>query len=142
MKNKPKLNRIEWLKRHRDYEKFVELLGEYDDKIDYVGPVDNSKLTALIPRRLLLICDINICAYIHDYRYRMCEGDEDKRLEADVEFLANMFYMISKHDFALFTNIKFVKWLVNFHLGRLANTHAMYYYAAVRVFGSMFNKND
>jgi hypothetical protein len=134
--------RTEWIKSHREYNDFVAVLGEYDDKVDYVGPEGKKTLTKLIPRRLLLITDINVCAYIHDYRYKMCKEDENARLEADVEFLANMFYIISKHDFAIFTKVKFIKWIVNFHLGRLANVHAIYYYTTVRTFGSMFNKKD
>jgi hypothetical protein len=129
----------EWLAQHSEYDSMVEVMGNYDPFIDYVGPEDKLWLTKVIPRRLVLLCDINVCAFIHDYRYMVSDGDETLRLAADVEFLANMFYMVSLHDFAPFSKLKFVKAIVNFHIKRIANTHALYYYTAVRVFGKFFD---
>ena len=58
----------QWLRSMSDYSKMVEAIGEeYDDEKDYVGPEDSWK-TKLIPRTIMLI-DINVCAYIHDYWY-------------------------------------------------------------------------
>ena len=130
----------EWLREHEDYETMVELLGEYDPFLDYVGPAEQKWLSKMIPRRLLLLCDVNVCAYKHDYYYQT-KTSEVERLEADLEFLRDMYYITARTDFAVFVDIPWIKLLINFYIDRMANTHALYYYSAVRTFGKFFNNN-
>ena len=77
---------IEWLKSIDEYDDMVKVIGEYDDDYDYVGPEDWRR--KLVPRYIYGI-DMNVCAYIHDYRYAV-GGNELDRLQADCTFFANM----------------------------------------------------
>lgn len=75
----------------------VELIGDYDEQKDYVGP-ENSKISYLIPRTIWGI-DINAAAYIHDYFYTKYKGSsEQKRFEIDSIFLADMMQIIEFED--------------------------------------------
>ena len=64
----------------------VKLSGEYNSEYDYVGPEDWRR--KLVPRYIYCI-DMNVCAYIHDYRYKI-GGTEYERQLADSMFSTNM----------------------------------------------------
>lgn len=122
---------IEWLKSLPEYSAMVEVLGPYDDSIDYVGASGDWK-SKFIPRTLWLI-DINICAYIHDYWYSV-GGTITDRFKADAMFLADMLCWIELTPDRWF--------LYGFNWGRrgLARRRALKYFEAVRTAGdSAFN---
>ncbi len=78
---------IQWLKNLPNYDEMAALMGEYDDKKDYVGPEDSWK-SRIIPRHAYGV-DLNVAAYIHDYYYALGGSSED-RFKADAMFLADM----------------------------------------------------
>lgn len=78
---------IRWLKNLSNYDAMAAVIGEYDDTKDYVGPEGNWK-TRIIPRRAYGV-DINVAAWIHDYKYAVGGTPED-RFAADAVFLADM----------------------------------------------------
>lgn len=78
-----------------DYHLMCSALGPYTPLIDYVG-ADGDWKSKYIPRTMRGI-DINICAYIHDWRYFQ-GGEESDRSLADTEFLVNMITTIIRQE--------------------------------------------
>ena len=121
---------IQWLHNIPEYSKMVEALGEYDNSYDYVGPEDWRR--KLVPRYIYGI-DMNVCAYIHDYRYEI-GGTEVERLTADTMFFGNMMKWVENHKFPFGT-----KWFMKFFAKKMVYE----YYNFVRTFGeSSFNYVD
>ena len=121
----------QWLRSLPYYDKMVELNDEYDDEVDYVGP-ENSWKCKLIPRTIMLI-DINVCAYIHDFWYDL-GGDENDRIKADAVFLADMLRWIEETK---------MFWAIGWYIRKLARKRALMYYSAVRTLGKdNFNFHD
>jgi len=110
----------------------ITVLGEYDDKQDYVGPQKTKWLLRLIPRFLLLLCDINVVAYIHDYFYHL-GGDRRARAEVDGAFLGHMFMWIELYDWPG-SRVKYIGWILTWKMKQLAKAQALYYYMFVRLF--------
>jgi hypothetical protein len=85
-----------WLHSLDYYHDMVEVMGDYDEQKDYVGPEGDWK-AEIIPRTIWGI-DINIAAYIHDYFYKKHKGEgEQKRFEIDAIFLADIMKIIELH---------------------------------------------
>lgn len=124
---------LDWLKDHPLYDKMVEVMGAYDDSIDYVGPQKRKLLVKLIPRWMLFMCDINICAYIHDYFYRR-GGSKLNRADADTQFLAHIILWIEIYEWPG-QKIKYVGGIIAWKWRSLAKVQARYYYMFVRLFG-------
>jgi len=78
---------IQWLKNLGNYEEMAIVMGEYDDKKDYVGPENNWK-SRIIPRRAYGV-DLNVAAYVHDFKYAL-GGNAHDRFSADAIFLSDM----------------------------------------------------
>lgn len=78
-----------------EYPLMCAALGPYNPLVDYVGPSGNWK-NKIVPRTLWGI-DINICAYIHDWRFFQ-GGTELDRNKADTEFLLNMIATVIRHE--------------------------------------------
>lgn len=118
---------IEWLLGQWDYSVMAATrLGEYDDDKKYVGAEGDWK-SFLVPRTIYKI-DVNVCAYIHDYRY-IIGGDSVDRKEADNEFYESIAYWISQYS--------------GFIIGTLARIRAWFYYRAVRKYGgATFNYTE
>lgn len=113
---------LEWLKTIDIYPRMTKLIGAYDKDKDYVGPEDwRGKL---VPRYIFGI-DVNVCAYIHDYRYEI-GGTEFNRLQADSVFFSNMMKWVDKKKYPFGTN---------FFMKRLAKTMVFHYYNMVMKFG-------
>jgi hypothetical protein len=119
-----------WLHNIPEYADMVAVLGEYDDTYDYVGPEDWRR--RLVPRHIYGI-DMNVCGYIHDYRYRI-GGTEVERLKADTMFFGNMMKWVELKQFPTGTN-----WFMKY----FARDMVYKYYSAVRSLGeSSFNYAD
>ncbi len=111
-----------WLHSLDYYHDMVEVIGDYDEQKDYVGPEGDWK-AKIIPRTIWGI-DINIAAYIHDYFYKKHKGEgEQKRFEIDAIFLADMMKIIELHDCWFFRR-------------NLARMRAVKYFAVVREEGA------
>ena len=113
---------IDWLKALPYYNDIVAVLGEYDDKYDYVGPEDWRR--TLVPRTVYGL-DINVCGYIHDYFYNHGRDATD-RLKADLLF---------RHDIELWISRYSWGWYWNWVIKPLAKRRAYKYYFAVDFFG-------
>lgn len=126
-------NYIKELRARTDYHIMVAILGDYDDKKDYMGAGDGLG-NRLVPRTLWGI-DCNVAAYIHDYRY-FVGGNELDRRAADIEFYQNLLYFIEDHECHWPWGSQ---WLHN----KLARRRAEKYYLAVKNFGEgSFNYHD
>lgn len=114
---------IEWLKAIPEYENMADTIGKYDDTYDYVGPDDWRR--KLIPR-YIYGADVNVCAYIHDYRYAV-GGSEADRLQADTMFFGNMMKWVENKKFP---------WGINAFIKYFARKIVYKYYSVVRLLGS------
>ena len=115
-----------WLKEtfsKEELKDMVKLMKEYDHEYDYVGP--EGMFRKIVPRKIYG-CDINVCAYVHDYYY-VKNGTQKDRFNADATFLVDILLFVNEHDFGFF---RFVK-------RNLAYRRAMTYYQTVREFGQI-----
>ena len=129
---------LNWVKDLPFYLDIVKEMGEYDDSFDYVGPQRRKLLVKLVPRKILLRCDINIVAWIHDFRYRIGGTLFEKKM-ADAEFLSNLMFWIDVYVWPG-EDIKFIGWLIAMNWEKYAQAQAWYYYVFVRMLGkSSFN---
>jgi hypothetical protein len=124
---------IDWLKSQEFYADAVSVLGEYDDDVDYVGPKRSKILTWLVPRFILFFCDINVCAYIHDYWYAI-GGGTLTRAERDSTFYGHIVMWIDQTTWIPAKN-KYLKWVLNVIPRYVGRGHAMYYYMFTKLFG-------
>jgi hypothetical protein len=104
-----------------ELEDMVKVLGAYDHAYDYVGP--DGCFRKVVPRKIYG-CDINVCAYVHDYWY-VKKGTKKDRFNADAAFLVDILTFIDGHDFGVFS----------FWRRNLSYRRAMTYYQAVRELG-------
>lgn len=114
---------LEWLYNIPEYPKMVKVIGEYDDFYDYVGPEDWRR--RFVPRYIYGV-DMNVCAYVHDYRYNI-GGTEADRLKADTMFFGNMMKWVEEHEYPWGTN-----WFIKY----FARDMVYKYYTFVRMGGS------
>ena len=118
---------VEWLQDIDIYHRMVKLIGSYNKDYDYVGPEDWRR--KLVSRHIYGI-DMNVCAYIHDYRYEL-GGNEFNRLQADLLFFGNMTKWVEEKLYPWGTN-----WIIKIMAGRMVYN----YFKFVRTFGkSSFN---
>ncbi len=120
------MNGEKCIKSLSDYEKMVEVMGEYDNKIDYVGPRSNQRMTKLIPRYLPGNVDINAAAYRHDYAYEIGGNNKD-RFHADSAFLTDMLNLINEKQWTFVDMLRFLPYRTE--------KRAWLYYKSVRITG-------
>lgn len=89
---------LEWLKScPRRYKSVLEAIGEYNHNFHYVGPQRWSRKVRSLLRRVMFLCDINICGYIHDGNYRKGESLYDK-LKADAMFFGMCVFWVIQYE--------------------------------------------
>lgn len=131
---KMQIAQLIWLHHHPRFSMITESIGPYDPDTDYVGPKKRKWLTKLVPRKLLGMCDINPCAWLHDGDYKI-GGTEFDRARSDAEFLGNMFFWIQYYEWPC-SNIPVIGWPIEMKFKRSAESQALYYYYVVRMLGS------
>ena len=84
-----------WLESLPFYDDLVVVMGEYDESKDYVGAEGDWK-AKIIPRTIWGI-DVNMAAYVHDYKYAK-GGDAEAKFQGDSAFMVDMLRLIFMAD--------------------------------------------
>jgi hypothetical protein len=103
-------------------EEALNIIGPYDDKIDYVGPGGGE---AFVPRYIMWV-DMNKHAYEHDIEYIMGGTEEDK-LESDLQFMSKMMHSLETAEY---------HWSYGWMARMIGRRLVLAYYSTVTVAGN------